>query len=157
MPNQKGGKKFKKNKKMNFQVTKELILKNPKEKEEYGRIESAKGNGRFDIILATGNKIIGIVRGKDRKRMWINRDDVVLVGLWDFQTTDNKCSILHKYEEHDITRLLEKKEITSQMLQRENDFKDTECDADDIFSTEIPISDEEESKTDESDIDLDDI
>ena len=52
MPNQSGGKKFKKTKNGRSGYD-QLILKNPKEKEEYGRIESAKGNGRFDIILAT--------------------------------------------------------------------------------------------------------
>ena len=50
MPNAKGGKKFKKGKKQTFHQ-KALIYKDPKEDQEYGRVTSICGNGRFQIEL----------------------------------------------------------------------------------------------------------
>ena len=44
-----------------------------------------------------------------RKKIWINKDDVVLIGLWDFQ--DDKCSIIHKYADDEVSKLVNKKEI----------------------------------------------
>ena len=165
MPNQKGGKKFKKGKKMAAPQNKGLVLKDPKGNEDYGRVESAKGNGRFDIIQSNGNKLMGVIRGKDRKRMWINKDDIVLIGIWECQTNDDKCSILYKYEEHDISKLIEKKEIDHTLLRKDVEYGDTEhYTEDDIFDTSLPDSEEEEDKSsnsstsgDESVIDVDDI
>ena len=41
--------------------------------------------------------------GKIRKQVRIQLNDVVLLSLWNFQ--DNKCSIIHKYNESEVYKL----------------------------------------------------
>ena len=129
MPNKKGGKKFKKGKKGNDSFVRELILKDPKESEEYGRVVRGLGNCRFEVFTLDGRTRIGIVKGKMRKKVWINKDDIVLIGLWDFQ--DDKCSIIHKYADDEVSKLVNKKEIPSNFkVSSEEGFND---DSDNYF------------------------
>ena len=109
MPNQKGGKKFKKGKKASESFIRELIIKDTKESEEYGRIIRGLGNCRFEVFTTDGKTRMGVVKGKMRKRVWINKDDIVLIGLWEFQ--DDKCSIIHKYADDEVSKLINKNEI----------------------------------------------
>lgn len=146
MPNNIGGKGFKKGKKKgnNFREEKELILKDPKENENYGLVKGAKGNGRFDIETPDGNVIMGVLAGKHRRRMWINSGDIVLVGIWDFQ--EEKCSILHKYSEDHVQKLVEKREILSNFQKDKfSQFADDELEVD-YFSTDLPDEKEDEEK-----------
>ena len=112
MPNAKGGKKFKKGKKQSFHQ-KALIYKDPKEDQEYGKIVRAMGNGRFEVQCFDGKTRMGIIAGNMRKRVWINKDDIILFSKWGFTTDDDKCSIIHKY---DIDE--------SRKLQKEGEFPD---------------------------------
>ena len=76
MPNAKGGKKFKRGKK-NSSIEKKLIYKDPKEEQEYAKVISACGNGRFTIQCFDGRDRLGIIAGNMRKRVWVNKDDIV--------------------------------------------------------------------------------
>ena len=40
-----------------------------------------------------------------RKRVWVNRLDLLLVEPWAFETDNSKCSILHKYEDDEFEKL----------------------------------------------------
>ena len=113
MPNAKGGKKFKRGKK-NTSFEKKLIYKDPKEDQEYGKVVRAMGNGRFEIQCFDGKTRMGIIAGNMRKRVWVNKDDIILFSKWEFTTDDDKCSIVHKY---DIDE--------SRKLQKEGEFPDT--------------------------------
>ena len=147
MPNNIGGKGFKKGKKKgnNFREEKELILKDPKENENYGLVKGAKGNGRFDIETPDGTVKIGVIRGKHRKRMWINAGDIVLVGIWtDLQ--EERCSILHKYSEDHVQKLVDKREILSNFQKDKfSQFADDELEVD-YFSKDLPDEKEDEEK-----------
>ena len=150
MPNNIGGKGFKKGKKKgnNFREEKELILKDPKENENYGLVKGAKGNGRFDIETPDGNVIMGVLAGKHRRRMWINSGDIVLVGIWDFQ--EEKCSILHKYSEDHVQKLVEKKEILPNFQKDKfSQFADDDHEVD-YFSTDLPDEGDEELEEEDS-------
>jgi translation initiation factor 1A len=147
MPNSIGGKGFKKGKKKknNFREEKELILKDPKENENYGLVKGAKGNGRFDIETPDGTVKLGVLAGKHRKRMWINAGDIVLVGIWEFQ--EGKCSIIHKYSEEHVQKLVEKREILPNFQKDKfSHFSHDELEVD-YFSTELP--DEEQGEDEE--------
>ena len=148
MPNKKGGKKFKKGKKASESFVKELILKDPKESEEYGRIVRGLGNCRFEVFTLDGKTRIGVVKGKMRKKVWVNKDDIVLIGLWDFQ--DDKCSIIHKYAEDEVSKLINKKEIPSNFkISLEEDFNDENdnyFDYSQISSSESDDEDDGEEK-----------
>ena len=104
MPNKKGGKKFKKGKKQGF-AEKQLIYKDPKEDQEYGRIINACGNGRFQVYCFDGKERMGVIAGNMRKRVWVNKDDIVLISRWDFTTDGGKCSIVHKYDADEAKKL----------------------------------------------------
>ena len=104
MPNKKGGKKFKKGKKQGF-AEKQLIYKDPKEDQEYGRIINACGNGRFQVYCFDGKERMGVIAGRMRKRVWVNKDDIVLISRWAFSTDREKCSIVHKYDPDEANKL----------------------------------------------------
>jgi len=154
MPNAKGGKKFKRGKKGGPQE-KRFIYKDPTEDQEYGKVCRAMGSGRFEIQCFDGKMRMGIIAGNMRKRVWINKDDIVLFSKWEFTTEDDKCSIVHKYDLDE-----------SRKLQREGEFPDFikleedlgEDDIDFQFSTEDNESNPSEEEEEEiEEIDLDDI
>ena len=104
MPNKKGGKKFKRGKKTH--IEKRLIYKNEEdgvEDQEYGMVKKINGSGRYQVYCFDGTERLGIMAGKIRKQVRIQLNDVVLLSLWNFQ--DNKCSIIHKYNESEVYKL----------------------------------------------------
>ena len=122
MPNAKGGKKFKKGKKKTFHE-KSLIYKDSKEDQEYGKIIRAMGNGRFEIQCFDGKTRMGIIAGNMRKRVWVNKDDIILFSKWEFTTDDDKCSIIHKYDIDEARRLQKEGEFPDTInLDEENEF-----------------------------------
>lgn len=53
------------------------------------------GNGRLEAHCMDGTKRLCHIRGKMRKKVWVNVGDVVLVGLRDYQ--DQKADVILKY------------------------------------------------------------
>ena len=172
MPNAKGGKNFKKGKKnRSFDDKKQLIKKDPEELQEYGQVINAKGNGRFELKCCDGGKErLGIVCGKMRKRVWINRGDLVLFCKWEDMSDDSKCSIIHKYSEDEARRLLKEGELPENFKLNLDDFEEVNSDED--YFTGMPSDSsgsDDESDADEvpneksvedhsiKDIDIDDI
>ena len=116
MPRNKfGGNKAKKSK--NFTLERDFILK--EKGQEYAKINKILGNGRFELNCNDGTQRLGHLRGKMKKRQWINKDDTVLVGLRDYQ--DNKADIIHKYTPEEVNKLTSLKEIVNEQV------KDDEC------------------------------
>ena len=156
MPNQKGGKKFKRGKKPVFHK-RELIEKDPKEHQEYSVVRKVLGSGRYELLCQDGITRIGICRGTLRKRTKIIVDDILLIALWvDLQ--DDKCSIIHKYDEDEIHKI----DITG--LRKEKEFEED----DDLFDYNLPSDDEKEeitpelkliptSSSEEEEVDIDEI
>ena len=165
MPKNKIGGKKHKGKKNDVKVAKTLEV--PEENESIGQVSRANGNGRFSVRCIDGVTRLGILRGTMRKRVWINRLDLLLVEPWDFET--DKCSILHKYDDDEYEKL----KILGH-IPKEFKLEGDECDGndDDYFSYNISDSDTEEddnpivsdekivkkeSSSSDDDIDLDDI
>ena len=156
MPNKKGGKKFKKGKKQSYN-DKKLIYKNPKEDQEYGKVISTCGNGRFQIECFDGKTRLGILAGNMRKRVWVNNDDIVLISRWEFLTEGDKCSIVHKYDSDEVSKLQKEGEFPKNIqFESENNFNIS----DDMISfdyNEPKSSSSESSEEEEEEINLDDI
>ena len=154
MPNFKGGKNFKKGrKKSTFVDKKNLLKKDPKELQEYGQIINPKGNGRFQIKCCDGGKErLGIICGKMRKRVWVNRGDLVLICTWEGMSDDTKCSIIHKYSEDEARRLLKESELPEN-FKLNLDEEEEEGVEDDYFGA-MPSDSSSES---EDEINIDDI
>lgn len=53
------------------------------------------GNGRFEALCMDDVKRLVSIRGKLRKKVWINQGDIVLVSLREFQ--DGICDVIQKY------------------------------------------------------------
>merc|ERR1712063_174082 len=90
----KGGKSKRKGKNKGHEGEKrELLRKEPGQ--EYAQVSRVLGNCRVSAYCFDGKERLCHVRGKFRRRVWINRDDIILVGLRDYQ--DEKADIIHRY------------------------------------------------------------
>ena len=78
MPKKKKGKR--QNVKKNV-VKRQLEFK--EDGQEYAIALQALGNGRFKVQCFDGKERLGWVRGKMRKKIWVNQGDIILVGLRD--------------------------------------------------------------------------
>ena len=109
----KGGKKRRRGKNI---VVENTGLLEFEEGQAYGRIVKLLGNGRAHVECyiwkqnektkiweMTTKTCVGKIRGKLMKRMWMGNDDIVLVGLRDFQ--DDRVDIIHKYTYNDALKL----------------------------------------------------
>ena len=109
----KGGKKRRRGKNI---VVENTGLLEFEEGQAYGRIVKLLGNGRAHVecyiwqenkktkVMEMNTKTcVGKIRGKLMKRMWMGNDDIVLVGLRDFQ--DDRVDIIHKYTYNDALKL----------------------------------------------------
>ena len=143
MPKNKIGGKKHKGKKNDVKVVKNLEI--PESNETIGQVTKVKGNGRFDIRCIDGVERSGILRGTMRKRVWVNRLDLLLVEPWTFETDNSKCSILHKYEDDEFEKLKNLGHIPNE-FKLENDELDLGNDSDDYFSYNISDSDTEEEE-----------
>ncbi len=61
------------------------------------------GNGRLDAQCFDGTKRLCHIRGKMRKKVWVNQGDIVLISLRDFQ--DGKADVILKYSSEESRRL----------------------------------------------------
>ena len=99
--NKKGGKSFKRQKSKRDDVNKQLEFK--EHGQEYGQVIKMLGNGRLRVLCFDNKERLGIIRGKMRKRVWIETGDVILVGLRDFQ--DEKADVIGKYSSDEARQL----------------------------------------------------
>ena len=159
MPNNKGGKKFKKGKKSRgFNDKKQLIKKDTEESQEYAQVVNPKGNGRFELLCCDGGKErLGTVCGKMRKRVWVNRGDLVLISKWEGMTDDTKCSIIHKYSEDEARRLQKEGELPPNFKLNLDDFETVEDEDESGFIMDQPSDSDSDSESSEEEINLDEI
>ena len=110
-----------------------------------GQVTKIKGNGRFDVRCIDGVIRSGILRGTMRKRVWINQFDLLLVEPWEFETKNDKCSILHKYDIQEYEKLKKLGHIPNEFKLEGDECNLEECDLDEnYFSYDISDSDTEE-------------
>ena len=121
--NHKGGSKHKKYARNRDESGKNDLKNLLKESgQEYAFVEKTLGSCRFNLLCWDKNKRLGLVRGKMRKRVWINRGEMVLVGLRDFQ--DDKCDIIQKYTPDQVNKLIKKKEFNEHFAKDGKTFSD---------------------------------
>lgn len=85
----------------------ELILR--EEGQEYAQVVRMLGNGRLEANCFDGKTRLAHIRGKMRKKMWVNQGDIVLLGLREFQ--DGKADVIHKFSADEARRLKAQGEI----------------------------------------------
>ena len=120
----KGGKNRRKGKTESV-VKRELIYK--EEGQDYAQVTRMLGNGRVEAVFPDGAMRQCHIRGKMRKKVWIQVGELVLVGLRDFQ--DSKADIILKYNADESRQLQSEGQIPASMKVNENTF-DEEIDDD---------------------------
>ncbi|KAJ2902411.1 eukaryotic translation initiation factor 1a [Zalerion maritima] len=89
----KGGKNRRRGKNENDNEKRELTFK--EEGQEYAQVVKMLGNGRLEAQCFDGTKRLAHIRGKLRKKVWINQGDIILLSLRDYQ--DEKGDVILKY------------------------------------------------------------
>ncbi|XP_003474556.1 eukaryotic translation initiation factor 1A, X-chromosomal-like [Cavia porcellus] len=89
----KGGKNRRRGKNENDSEKRELVFK--EDTQEYAQVIKMLGNVRLEVMHFNGVKSLCYIRGKLRKKVWINISDIILVGLHDYQ--DSKADVILKY------------------------------------------------------------
>ncbi len=125
--NIKGGKKKKRGKNGLVENLKMIFIE---EDQLYGQVIKILGNNRFHIkCFNTGDnensEKLCILRGKMRKRVWINLNDIVIISLREFE--NNKADIVHKYTTDEANELKKLKlipniEIINGIVEKRDDI-----------------------------------
>ncbi|KAF0990635.1 hypothetical protein HZS_7991 [Henneguya salminicola] len=89
----KGGKNRRRGKNETDKDRRELICK--EEGQEYGQVTKILGQGYVETLCFDGVKRVCHIRGKMRKKVWVNHGDIVLVGIREFQP--DRADIIAKY------------------------------------------------------------
>mmetsp|Transcript_8553 Transcript_8553/g.15159 ORF Transcript_8553/g.15159 Transcript_8553/m.15159 type:complete len:143 (+) Transcript_8553:224-652(+) len=97
----KGGKNRRRGKNDNENEKRELIFK--EDGQEYAQILKMLGNGRCEAYCFDGEKRLCHIRGKLRKKVWVNVGDIVLLGLREFE--DAKADVILKYSPEEARAL----------------------------------------------------
>jgi len=97
----KGGKNRRRGKNENEGLKRELVFK--EDGQEYAQVTKMLGNGRLEAMCFDGVKRLCHIRGKLRKKVWINQSDIVLIGLRDYQ--DAKADVILKYSADEARNL----------------------------------------------------
>mmetsp|Transcript_7120 Transcript_7120/g.17108 ORF Transcript_7120/g.17108 Transcript_7120/m.17108 type:complete len:102 (+) Transcript_7120:420-725(+) len=85
------------------------------------------GNGRLEAQCIDGTKRLCHIRGKMRKKVWVNTGDIILVGLRDFQ--DEKADVILKFMADEARSLKAYGELPENIRVNETDtFGDEEAD-----------------------------
>lgn len=117
-------------------------------KPEYAQVLKMLGNGRLEAQCFDGEKRLAHIRGKLRKKVWINQGDIILISLRDFQ--DGKADVIQKYNADEARALKQQGELPESAKINETDtFGEDE-------GGEIEFqegSDEEEESDDDDDLD----
>jgi translation initiation factor 1A len=97
----KGGKNRRRGKNENEGLKRELVFK--EDGQEYAQVIKMLGNGRLEAMCFDGVKRLCHIRGKLRKKVWINQSDIILVGLRDYQ--DARADVILKYSADEARNL----------------------------------------------------
>ncbi|KAL8278707.1 hypothetical protein RQP46_008999 [Phenoliferia psychrophenolica] len=97
----KGGKNRRRGKNENEADKRELVFK--EDGQEYAQVLKMLGNGRVEAMCFDGEKRLAHIRGKMRKKVWINQGDIILLSLRDFQ--DDKADVIQKYTSDEARNL----------------------------------------------------
>lgn len=136
-------------------MRRDIVLKD--DEQEYAQVEKKEGGPYMRLKCADGVHRLGVVRGKMRKRQWMNVGDTVLVSLRDFQ--DDKCDIIHTYTPEEVRKLIAKGELPPQMQSERRE--ESACEANEdcfVFVNEEdlpaqpPLGNDSESLSEELDL-----
>lgn len=136
----KGGKNRRRGKNENEGLKRELVFK--EDGQEYAQVIKMLGNGRLEAMCFDGIKRLCHIRGKLRKKVWINQSDIILVGLRDYQ--DARADVILKYSADEARNLKSYGEFPETVKINETVSFGEEGIDDDIEFDDVESSDEED-------------
>lgn len=107
----------------------ELIFK--EDGQEYAQVLRMLGNGRLEAQCIDGVKRLCHIRGKMRKKVWVNTGDIILLGLRDYQ--DEKADVILKYLAEEARSLKAYGELPDTIRINDTDMLDEDGDRDDDY------------------------
>lgn len=119
------------------------------EGQEYAQVVKMLGNGRLEALCFDGEKRLAHIRGKLRKKVWINQGDIILLSLRDYQ--DEKGDVLLKYTADEARSLKAYGELPEHAKINETDTYGQEG-----FEDNVEFDEDRESE-DEKEIDVDEL
>lgn len=160
-PDKKGGKRIRRGKKLpaggagggNDGTTSTKSVPLAEGDQQYARVVSRLGDARLKVITADGQEYIGVIRGKFKKRVWMNKDDIIVIDTRSYENVTQeklddgklKADVIHKYQPVEVKQLIRKGAFPRSLLSDDNQGDD---DADDGLAWAMPKSDDEESDGD---------
>ncbi|KAI9809329.1 MAG: Eukaryotic translation initiation factor 1A, Y-chromosomal [Sarcosagium campestre] len=150
----KGGKNRRRGKNENDNEKRELTFKEEGQgpdgilSTEYAQVIKMLGNGRLEALCFDGEKRLAHIRGKLRKKVWINQGDIILLSLRDYQ--DEKGDVILKYSADEARSLKAYGELPESAKINETDTYGHE-------GVDSNIEFDEERSADEKEIDVDEI
>ena len=150
----KGGKNRRRGKNQNEPTKRELVFKE-EGTQEYALVTRLLGNGRCECNCFDGKTRLGHIRGSMRKKVWINKDDIILVSLREFQ--DDKCDIILKYSLDEARALIKNGQLPADT--KLNEGGDAEREDDDlvVFADDEGAQNEDDAFDVGYDVDIDDL
>ncbi|GMT24123.1 hypothetical protein PFISCL1PPCAC_15420, partial [Pristionchus fissidentatus] len=139
----KGGKNRRRGKNENDVMKRELQFKEPGQ--EYAQVVKMLGNGRLMAFCFDGKQRLCHIRGKLRKKVWINTGDIILVGLRDYQ--DEKADVILKYNPDEARLLKQYNELPDNAKLNEGGEEQEEGEVE--FTDIGAVSGEEESDSED--------
>ncbi|ODV89089.1 hypothetical protein CANCADRAFT_27922, partial [Tortispora caseinolytica NRRL Y-17796] len=112
------------------------------DEQEYAQVTKMLGNGRVEAACFDGKTRLAHIRGKMRKKVWINQGDIVLLALRDFQ--DDQADIILKYNADEARQLQRLGELPESARINENDTFQTEGDEELNFEFDVVDDDEDD-------------
>ena len=144
MPKNKGkGGKNRRRGKNDSDEKRELIFK--EDGQEYAQVLRMLGNGRLEAQCIDGVKRLCHIRGKMRKKVWVNTGDIILLGLREYQ--DEKADVILKYLADEARSLKAYGELPDSIRINDTDMLDEDGTKDDDYF----------DFGDEGDVDVEDI
>ena len=144
----KGGKNKKRGKRNRFGVQHQRLVTRT-EDQQYAVITKMLGDCRVNLrYINDKGKLVetmGVIRGKLRKRVWMNEGSVVLVAQRDF---DDRVDIIDKYSDENVRKLKRRGEIHKLLLdEHDTPKKTTEGDRDEDDDIGFDFYGEDETET----------
>lgn len=82
-------------------------IREPEEDQVIGKVIELLGADRLRVKCNDGNERIVRIPGRLKKRIWVRRDDIILVELWDIES-EEKGDMVWRYDKNKIPVLKEK-------------------------------------------------
>lgn len=98
----------------NKQEEAKIRVKLPRDKEVLGIIEDRLGGNKMSVYCLDGKTRMCRVPGRLRRKLWLRRNDVVIVEPWELD--ENKGDIVFKYRPNQVQLLKQKGYIDKEKL-----------------------------------------